>query len=199
MARHLPAHAGLPVVVSSAQNIDRLVTVYRAARRAGRMLLVDLYTATVAQATGRPTIPQPGFPRLGVFVPRRQRVRVKQSGEFDRTHAVRPFRVFPEQLLADPGRYVVLTGTSTVPELLAPARCAAASSCGRCGRATSPSPAGQRLLRPDLRAGVPLVRHHTSGHAPGLRPQASRRGAPPRQVVPIHTEGATSSRATSPR
>jgi ribonuclease J len=36
MAVTFRATAGLPVVVSSAQNIDRLVTVYRAARRAGR-------------------------------------------------------------------------------------------------------------------------------------------------------------------
>ena len=61
--------AGCRSCVSSAQNIDRLVTVYRAARRANRTLLVDLYTATVAAAIGRATIPQPGFPQLGVYVP----------------------------------------------------------------------------------------------------------------------------------
>ena len=94
--------AGLPVVVSSAQNIDRLVTVYRAARRANRVLLVDLYTATVAAATGRATIPQSGFPHLGVYVPNRQRVAVKTSGEFHRMKAIRPVRVFPEQIAADP-------------------------------------------------------------------------------------------------
>jgi ribonuclease J len=118
LAATFRACTGLPVVVSSAQNIDRLVTVYRAARRAGRTLLIDLYTAAVVQAIGRPTLPQPGFPALGVFIPRRQRVRVKESGEFDRTRDVRPFRVFPEQLLTDPARYVVLTGSSAVPELI---------------------------------------------------------------------------------
>ena len=40
---------GLVATFSSAQNIDRLVTVYRAARRAGRTLVVDLYTATVSR------------------------------------------------------------------------------------------------------------------------------------------------------
>lgn len=56
--------SGLVATFSSAQNLDRLVTVFRAARRAGRTLVVDLYTATVAAATGRPSIPQPGFDGL---------------------------------------------------------------------------------------------------------------------------------------
>jgi ribonuclease J len=73
--------AGAVVVAGSAQNLDRLVTVYRAAKRSGRTLVVDLYGATVARAS-RSTIPQPGFDALRVYVPQRQRVRVKQSGEF---------------------------------------------------------------------------------------------------------------------
>lgn len=88
LAETLAATSGLAVVLSSAQNIDRLVTVYRSARRARRTLLVDLYTVSVAQATGRSTIPQPGFLGLGAYVPVRQRVRVKDSGEFQRTGAV---------------------------------------------------------------------------------------------------------------
>ena len=42
----------------SAQNIDRLVTLFRAAKRTGRTLVLDLYAATIAVATGRDTIPQ---------------------------------------------------------------------------------------------------------------------------------------------
>lgn len=55
---------GLVAVFSSAQNLDRLVTVFRAARRSGRTLVVDLYTATVAAATGPSTVPRPGFDGL---------------------------------------------------------------------------------------------------------------------------------------
>ncbi len=44
----LHATAGLVVALGSAQNLDRLVTVYRAAKRAGRRLGIDLYTAEVA-------------------------------------------------------------------------------------------------------------------------------------------------------
>ena len=47
---------GLHFVWTSSQNIDRLVTVSRAAKRTGRVLVIDLYTAVVLEATGRDSI-----------------------------------------------------------------------------------------------------------------------------------------------
>ncbi len=44
---------GIALACYSAQNIDRFVSIFRAARRAGRILMLDLYTAAIAQATGR--------------------------------------------------------------------------------------------------------------------------------------------------
>jgi ribonuclease J len=80
------ATPGLALVCYSAQNIDRLVTLYRAALQANRDFVMDLYTATVARAPGRDTIPQPGsrWPRVRVYVPQRQRIQVKERGEFER-------------------------------------------------------------------------------------------------------------------
>ena len=56
--RAFGATKGLHFVWTSSQNIDRLVTIFRAAKRTGRVLLIDLYTAVVLEATGRDTIPQ---------------------------------------------------------------------------------------------------------------------------------------------
>lgn len=53
----------------SAQNVDRTVTLYRAARRSGRTLVVDLYGADVLQRMAPGThLPCPGFPGLAVLV-----------------------------------------------------------------------------------------------------------------------------------
>ncbi|MGY1753824.1 MBL fold metallo-hydrolase [Blastococcus sp. SYSU D01042] len=190
MARTFRRTPGLPVVASSAQNIDRLVTVYRAARRAGRILLLDLYTVTIVRAIGRSTIPQPGFPRLGVFIPRRQRVLVKRSGEFERASAVRALRVFPEQLLANPSRYVVLTGSSAVDELLVGGQLRAGVIVWSLWRGYLDDPSGQRLMSQAAAHGVPLVQHHTSGHAPLSDLKRLVAALRSRRIVPIHTEGA---------
>ena len=93
--------SGLVVVCGSAQNLDRIVSVHRAALRSSRSTVLDLYGVTMAQAA-RPSIPQPGHRGLRVYVPNRQRVLVKQSGEFDRTEQIRTVRVFPEELAKDP-------------------------------------------------------------------------------------------------
>lgn len=51
------ATKGMALVVTSAQNIDRLVTLYRATLQADRDLVMDLYGAGIATATGNPNIP----------------------------------------------------------------------------------------------------------------------------------------------
>jgi len=189
MAATFRATAGLPVVVFSAQNIDRLVTVYRAARRAGRTLLVDLYTASVAAATGRTTIPQPGFPGLGVYLPQRQRAMVTASGQFHRTSAIRPYRVFPEDLLAEPGRYVLLTGSSTVPEVLRAGALTGGVVVWSMWSGYLAEPSGARLHSQVLGGGVDFIAHHTSGHASLADLKRLAEAIRPERIVPIHTEG----------
>ena len=57
-------------VLQSGSNIDRLVSVYRAAKRSGRILYEDIYVASIASAAGG-KIPRPDiFPDVYAFTPR---------------------------------------------------------------------------------------------------------------------------------
>ena len=178
---------GAVAVFGSAQNLDRLVTVYRAARRAGRQLVVDLYGATVAAAT-RATIPQAGFPDLRVYVPNRQRVKVKQSEEFWRTQDIRPIRVFPEELAEHPERFLLHVPSSTGRELIT------ADILNRRGVVAWSLWDGYLRDRSGIaltalleQHGINLVHVHTSGHAsvPDLRRLVA--AVDPKRVVPIHS------------
>lgn len=61
-------HEGKPVFVNmAATNLDRLVTMYRAAKRTGRIFLEDVYTASIATAAGE-HIPNPSFSDVRVFL-----------------------------------------------------------------------------------------------------------------------------------
>ncbi|MFM7061502.1 MAG: MBL fold metallo-hydrolase [Actinomycetes bacterium] len=180
--------AGAVVVCGSAQNLDRLVTVFRAGRRSGRTTVVDLYGATIA-AAARPTIPQPGFDGLRVYVPNRQRVLVKRSAEFWRTRNVAGVRVFPEEMSADPGRFTLHVPASTIPELVR------AGVLDRSGVAVWSMwegylnmSSGQRT--PPLLADhqVPFQTIHTSGHASVPDLQRLVGALDPGVVVPIHSE-----------
>lgn len=182
---------GLVLVYSSAQNIDRLVTTYRAALEAGRVLVMDLYGASIARATGNANIPQPGeaWPKVHVYVPQWQRVRVKTAGAFDRVEAVKPFRVF-EKYLAEHRSDVVMMFSM-----------ASASALDKAGALTDATliwslwhgylleESGRRLQGFLGEHGIPMVEHHTSGHAsvPDLKRLASAMA--PDRLVPIHSFG----------
>ncbi|MDQ0375984.1 MBL fold metallo-hydrolase [Cellulomonas humilata] len=190
MATTMRGTPGLVVAAGSAQNVDRLVTCYRAARRAGRTLLIDLYGVAVARATGRGTIPQPGFPGLGVWVPRRQKVRVMQSGEFHRTREVRGLRVFPEQIAAHPERYAIYTASSSIAELVtAGALDDSGTVIWSMWSGYLKEPSGQRLRSMCATNGVAFEEHHTSGHATVTDLQRLADAFHARALVPIHTEG----------
>lgn len=179
---------GAVVVCGSAQNLDRLVTVFRAGRRSGRETVIDLYGATVA-AAARPTIPQPGFDGLRVYVPNRQRVAVKRTQEFWRTRAIAGVRVFPEEVAAEPGRFILHVPASTVPELL---RSGALDAKGTVvwsmweGYLRRPN--GASLARNLADRAVPFEVIHTSGHASVTDLRRLVAALDPGAVVPIHSE-----------
>jgi ribonuclease J len=190
LAKRMRETDGAVCVVSSAQNIDRLVTVYRASRRAGRILVADLYAASVARAVGRGTIPQPGFDDYRVYVPNRQRVLVKTSGQFDQMNLVRGFRVFPEWLAEQRSSITLFQTSSAVAELLWSGVLEAGVVVWSMWPGYLRDPSGTRLRGSLEVAGVPLVLDHASGHASVSDLQRLVAALNPSAVVPIHTEGA---------
>ena len=190
LAKRMGETDGAVCVVSSAQNIDRLVTVYRASRRAGRILVTDLYTASVVHAVGRDTLPQPGFDDYRVYVPNRQRVLVKTRAEFDRMNLVRGVRVFPECLYEHRSSITLLQTSSAVAELLRRGVLGGGVVVWSMWPGYLRDPSGTRLRASLEAADVPLVLDHASGHASVPDLQRLVTALNPSAVVPIHTEGA---------
>jgi ribonuclease J len=179
---------GAVVVLGSAQNLDRLVTVFRAARRGDRDLVVDLYGATVAAAT-RATIPQPGFDGLRVYVPQRQRVLVKKAEAFWRVEQIKQYRVFAEELAANQDKFIFHVPSSTARELIKSKALTAEGVVAWSmweGYLKTDSGVGlQKLLAANE---VRLTSVHTSGHASVVDLQRLVTALAPGKVVPIHSE-----------
>ena len=188
MARLFAETRGMALVAFSPQNIDRLVTVFRACRRAGRTLVVDLYTDTVAWATGRGTIPRAGFPGLRVYVPQSQRVRVKESRQFSRVNRIRRQRIYPEQLAQNPGKYAVIFRASMIREFERINALSDGILLWSLWKGYLDEPSGQRVRRFATRHGMPLRHVHSSGHAHVQDLQRLVAAMKPGAVVPIHTE-----------
>lgn len=181
---------GLVVVLGSPQNVDRLVTTYRAALRAKRDLVIDLYGADVAAATGRATIPQLGeeWPRVHVFLPQAQRVRILKSKEFHRLAAVLNKRLFAEHLAAEPSKYVLFGSFQAELGRLLVAGPKIGAVVWSMWDGYLVGPSGVRLQEQLAAAQIPLVHHHTSGHARPQQLQELIEAMQPGCVVPIHTD-----------
>ena len=99
---------GIHFVWASVQNIDRLVTVFRAAKKTGRFLIISLYAAVVLEATGGDRIPQSDWDGVKVYTPQSERVRVKENELFPDLARHKRNRIFPEDLPALRERAVML-------------------------------------------------------------------------------------------
>ncbi len=178
---------GIHFVWASVQNIDRLVTVFRAAKKTGRFLIISLYAAVVLEATGGDRIPQSNWDGVKVYTPQSERVWVKENELIPDLERHKRNRIFPEDLPALRERAVMLFSPRMVSDwgvqgALEGARFTYSMWSGylkeeRC----------RRVLRWLKKNDVPFQTIHTSGHASVADLRRFAAALAPRKLVPIHT------------
>jgi ribonuclease J len=182
------AASGMPLVWCSGQNIDRLVTVFKACRRAGRQFIVDLYTAEILRATGNERLPQANWDGVRVFLPESQKRRIKKEKSFDIPKPYHPFRIYPEQLAEAASTSVMLFRPSMARDL-EQAGCLD-DGCVVCsvwpGYITSE--ANRRFDEWVKARGLPMHFCHTSGHASVADLRRLRIAFAGAVAVPVHLE-----------
>lgn len=107
------ATAGRVFVAWSAQNLDRTVTLYRACLRAGRTLVVDLYTAEVLDmlaSFGR--LPRPGWRNLKVVVTRSFARMYRNTGREAFVSRMAKHGIAADKLADTPSEWVVMVRPS---------------------------------------------------------------------------------------
>ena len=177
---------GMPLVWCSGQNIDRIVTVFRAAKKSGRRLIMDMYTAHLLQATGNDRLPQAHWPQVRVFLPQFQKQRIKRLRQFDLARPYRPYRIFAEDLAAVTGSSVMLFRDSMRQDVEA-AQCLD----GTCVIYSMwDGYLQEERMKPFLawlqQRGIPLHKCHTSGHASVSDLRRLRNAFGSAVAVPVH-------------
>lgn len=179
---------GMALACYSPQNIDRLVSVYRAAIRSGRDLVLDLYAAAVVRATGNKSIPQPDWKRVRVYVPISQRVRIKRSEQFWRVDELGASRIYVEELSQNPQNWVMSTRASMLDELERGDCLGSASALWMMWPGYLENDSGRHALEALDRLGIGLDVVHASGHAPVVDLQRLATALNANPLVPIHTD-----------
>ncbi len=160
---------------------------FRAARRSGRLLFVDLYTAVVLEATGRDTIPQSWWDDVRVYVPFGQRVHVKEHRLFDHLRRHSANRVYGEGLAAYRDRAVMLFRPLLMRDPAIGAELDGAALTYSMWPGYLEQDGCRRVLAWLEANGIPFGTIHTSGHASARDLQRLASALAPTRLVPIHS------------
>ena len=180
---------GFVGVCASAQNIDRVVSLYRACLRTGRILLLDAYAMEVLRATEHPAMPAPGRRNLAIYVPQYQRRHIKRTGRFDIVDRYRrPHRIYREQMAGFVRRSVMLFRPAMIPDIdQVPDAWRDARMIWSQWDGYLASPANVRFRKQLVERGVKFAQVHTSGHASIGDLQRLATAMAPETLVPVHT------------
>ncbi len=184
---HIDDSKGMVLVWTSGQNIDRLVTVFKACKKSGRQLVLDMYTAEILRMTGNLNLPQAEWKGVKVFLPDSQRRQIKKNQQFKLAERYKPYRVYPKQLAVEAARSVLLFRPSMVRDL-------EKAECLQDAKLIYSLWPGY-LKREEHRSfhkwldkrSILLVHCHTSGHASPQDLQRFAKAIAPKMLVPIHS------------
>jgi ribonuclease J len=177
-------------VCASAQNIDRVVSIYRACKRTGRTLLLDLYAMEILRATGNPNVPAAGWPNLAVYVPEYQRRHIARTERFEIVARYKPNRIYRQAMTTFVGRAVMLFRPAMVADIdLIPRAWDGARMIWSQWDGYLTSPANEAFRAKLASRGVPLESVHTSGHASITDLQRLAAAMAPDALIPVHTFG----------
>lgn len=177
------AARGPAVAFCSSQNLDRIESISRAARRACRTPVLDLFGATMWSAAGR------AWPcEARVRLPWWQKRRIVETRAFERTRAVRRHRIYDDELARRADELVILARTSSLEELESIGVLLDADAVWSMWPGYLDFPESRPALRILRRNGVALRPAHASGHACPDDLKRLAQAIAPERVVPVHTD-----------
>lgn len=183
----IKATSGLVMMHTSAQNIDRIVSLYRACKKTGRTMVVDLYAAAILEATGSDSIPKSSWPGVALYVPESQRRLIKRNEWFELLDKHKKNRIFADRLHQDPSKYVMLFRPLLMPDLDR-AECLEGAGFIYSQWEGYLEKGSYTEMEEWLKGlGIEMTHIHTSGHASPVDLKRFAEALAPKALVPIHS------------
>jgi ribonuclease J len=184
---HIISEKDLCYIFTSSQNLDRLVSIYKATKHSGRTLVIDLYTAFVLDKLGiiSKNIPQYGWEGIRVLY---SYYHAQKLADFDRDllYKYKKSKIELEEIYSNPNKMVILAKDSRYFRSII-------SKIKEHSQATAVFSMWHGYLeKSDIGSflrenGIPLAEIHTSGHAYISQLQMLASAMKPRWIIPIHT------------
>lgn len=181
------ATEGMALIHTSAQNIDRIVSILRACKKTGRQLVIDLYAAAILEATGNPNIPQSDWPDIALFIPQSQRIQIKKNAWFDLLKKHSKNRIFIESLQESPKQSTILFRPLHCRDLENANCLAGAGYIYSQWEGYWENGTYAQLKDWLAHHNIPKQSIHTSGHASPVDLKVFVEALAPKKVIPIHS------------
>lgn len=185
-------------LLSSSQNIDRIVSAHRTCKRAGKLLVIDIYTAWVLERLRQITqnTPAMDWPEIRVFASHSQDERLKANPDYfgDFRKRLYRHRVTREELHATPESFLYLGKMSSFrlidefKNAAAPVNVIYSQWLGYLDGTHANYFGSDRISACRSDPSVNFVYAHTSGHATVKDLKRLAAALNPKMLIPIHTE-----------
>ena len=187
-------------LLASSQNIDRIVSAYRACKRTRKLLVIDIYTAWVLEQLRQITenTPTMDWPEVSVFVKYGYDETLKANPDYfgDFRKRLYRYRVKREELHATPEAFLYFGKMSSFRLInafksrAAPVNVIYSQWLGYIDGKHAGQFGSDKISAYRKDPEVNFIFAHTSGHAPLKDLQKLAAALKPKMLVPIHTEDA---------
>lgn len=182
---------GIVLIYTSGQNIDRLVSIYRACKRTGKTLAIDFYIANILTelASFGVKIPYPSncFPEIKVFYPYRLSKMIVDKGYENLLYRFKEFKIKKQEIDLHCNNIVMLVRPSMLVDLRSLKNLKNGVFIYSMWDGYKKEKQTKSFIDSLLSKGMSEKEIHTSGHADlkGLKEMVNT--VKPKNIVPIHT------------
>ena len=172
----------LPIIYFSAQNLDRFVSVYKAAKSLNKTLVIDPYTCFVLEQFTylSPSIPQWDWPNIRVYFANNSLTKKLGKHKF----LYKSKKISPKEILNNPNKFIIKDNFIIRRKLL----CETNKLCLIHSAWEGYLKEEDNAFKKDAeKFNLRLVTLHTSGHGDLYTLKKIVKNLAPRMIIPIHT------------
>ena len=183
-------YKGLKLFTTSVQNIDRMVSFYKAAASSGCSLVLDLYAAYVLWSLDKQTLPQASkdWEKVRVLFTDRYVSRLKSTRNDRMIASCENNKITQAEIKAKPGQFMLLYRQSSINDIEQIGDFKDSVLIYSMWDGYRREPSFQKTQNFLDKHGIALETAHTSGHASEADLGRLVKALQPKTLIPIHTQ-----------
>lgn len=182
--------SNIVLAILSGQNIDRLVSFYKAAIKSKRHFVIDVYTAAVLYTLkdlAKIPFPSRRFPNLRVIYTKKLCDRLVEAGLKELLFTFKPNKIEWDEILTNPEKMVLLARGSMASEIRKRPELADGTVVYSMWEGYLKEDSLKSMIDMLRKRGFDFRQLHSSGHACSNTLKATVDALKPKKVIPVHT------------